>query len=65
MTACGKDYCRACEASEGRPEALDQFIADAIRESQGPVVTVRFRLLLVLVAAWVVVVISLWLWLYA
>lgn len=34
MTACGKDYCRACEASEGRPEALDQFIASAMRESQ-------------------------------
>lgn len=51
MTACGKDYCRACEASEGRPEALEQFIASAIRESQK---TTTPRLLIA--GAWIVII---------
>lgn len=68
MTACGKDYCRACEASEGRPEALNQFIADAIRESQRSAIPAESRLLLarlLLAGAWIVIIALLWLWFYA
>jgi hypothetical protein len=56
MTACGKDHCRACEASEGRPEALDQYIAEAIRESQGAAARWPH---LIAAGAWIVIITTL------